>query len=174
MTNLNLKEIEKVANSYNNDLTLIEKALKKVASQKSRFKDQKGRPDYDQKMTEILTEYQLLTEAKNLLKPKKKFAIDLTQSDIDIMTYDEVQKARNAIASKMSHTRWLTAVEGDNDEFKKAVAIDEMLKDRLKVVKPVDEEVVIRKSDLQLIIDTIKASGNLSQERIIEMLESLV
>lgn len=174
MTKMNLKEVEKVAKMYNNDLSLIEKNLKRVASQKSRFKNQIGHPNYDEKMTEILKEYQLLKDAKSLLEPKKKFAIDLTKEDIDIMTYDEVLKSRNSIASKMTHTRYNSTIPEDNDEFRKAKRIDEMLKERLKVVKPIDEEVVVRKSDIKLIIDTIKTSGNLSQERIIELLERLI
>ena len=168
-----LKEIEKVCELYNNDLDLIEKALKRLASQKSRLKAQKGRPDYEDKMSSILQEYQVTLEAKNLLSPKRKVAIDLTKDDIDIMTYEEVLKAKNSIASKKSHTRWLTTTEGDNDEFRKACAIETMLNERLEVVKPI-EDTVVRKSDIQLIIDTIKNSGSLSQERIIEMLEDLI
>lgn len=168
-----LKSIEKLANSYNNDLTSINKRLKTLASQKSRLKNQKGLPNYEEKMREILDEYQALTEAKNLLEPKSKTCMDWTQDDINIMTYDEVMKGKNSIASKKSHTRWLTTIEGDNDEFRKACQIENMLNERLKVVKPI-EDTVVRKSDIIKIIDTIKASGDLSQERIVELLEGLI
>lgn len=168
-----LKSIEKLANDYNNDINLINKGLKRLASQKSRLKNQKGLPNYEEKMREILEEYQALTEAKNLLEPKKKTCMDLTQNDINMMTYDEVMKAKNSIASKKTHTRWITNIEGDNDEFRMACKIEAMLNERLEDVKPI-EDTVVRKSDIQLIIDTIKASGNLSNERIIEMLEGLI
>ena len=173
MKNLNLKEIEKLCESFNNDLSEIEKNLKRVQCAKSRLLPQKGRPDYEQVLNEILGEEQMLKEAKRLLKPKKKTCMELTKNDIEMMTFDEVKDARNAIASQMSRTRWLTTIEGDNDKFRQATKIDEMLIERLKVVKPI-EDTVVRKSDIQLVIDTIKASGNLSNERIIEMLEGLI
>ena len=39
--------------------------------------------------------------------------------------------------------------------------------------KPVDNEYV-RKTDVQTIIDTIESSGNLSQEKVVELLKSLM
>jgi len=40
-------------------------------------------------------------------------------------------------------------------------------------IKPVDNEHV-RKSDIQTIIDTIESSGELSQEKIIELLRNII
>lgn len=168
-----LKSIEKLANSYNNDLNLINKRLKTLASQKSRLTPQKGRPDYNEKMESILTEYQALTEVKRLLEPKKKTSLDLTQDDINMMTFDEVKNMRNNIASHLSRTRYISDIPGDNDEYRHAKRIDDMLKEREQIVKPI-EDTVVRKSDVQMIIDTIKAAGDLSNERIIELLEGLI
>ena len=75
--------------------------------------------------------------------------------------------------SKKTLTRWLTDVEGDNDEFRKACEIEKMLIERRESTKPVDDEYV-RKTDVQTIIDTIESSGNLSQEKVVELLKSLM
>lgn len=170
---MTMTKIEKLANSFNNDVEKINLELKRLASAKSRLIKQKGRPDYQSKMDEILRDYQELKEAKALLEPKKKTSMDLTADDIAIMTYDEVAKARNAIASHMTRTRWITEIEGDNDEFRQAQRVDDMLKAREKEVKPI-EDTVVRKSDIQMIIDTIEAAGTLSNERILEMLKNLI
>lgn len=168
-----LKSIEKVCEMYDNDIEKVKKAKKALSSQKSRLIKQKGRPDYNTLMNEILEKFQVLSEAERLLEPKKKSSLDLTQEDINMMTFDEVKNMRNNIASHMSRTRWITTIEGDNDEFRHAKRIDDMLKERERIVKPI-EDTVIRKSDVQMIIDTIKAAGNLSNERIIELLEGLI
>ena len=48
-----------------------------------------------------------------------------------------------------------------------------MLVERRNQIKPVDNE-YIRKTEVQMIIDTIESSGKLSQEKILELLKSLV
>ena len=67
----------------------------------------------------------------------------------------------------------MTDVEGDNDEFRNAERIEKMLIARRELIKPVDENNV-RKTEIQTIIDTIEESGELSQEKIIELLKGLV
>lgn len=70
-------------------------------------------------------------------------------------------------------SRWLTVVEGDNDEFRNACQIEAMLIARREAIKPVDENNV-RKTEIQTIIDTIEGSGELSQAKIVELLKGLV
>ena len=89
------------------------------------------------------------------------------------LDYDETVKALRSIQSKKTLTRWLTTVEGDNDEFRNAEKIEKMLIERRSLIKPVDNEFV-RKTEVQMIIDTIESSGKLSQERILELLKTLV
>ena len=67
----------------------------------------------------------------------------------------------------------MTTVAGDNDEYRNAVKIEKMLIERRENIKPVDNEYV-RKTDVQTIIDTIESSGKLSQEKIVELLKSLL
>lgn len=169
----NMKEIEKVAEKFGNDLEAVAKELKRVQSLKCRLKKQKGKKTYEEEMTEVVKYEQVLKEVRQLLDPKEKPVTMYTQEDVDQLDYDETIKAIRSIQSKKTLTRWLTDVEGDNDEFKKAVKIEKMLIERRNQIKPVDNEYV-RKTDVQTIIDTIEESGNLSQERILELLKSLM
>ena len=107
-------------------------------------------------MTETLKSEQILNEAKNLLNPKEKFVTDYNQDDVNQLDYDETIKAIRSIQSKKTLTKWLTDIEGDNDEYRRAVEIEKMLIERRNNIKPVDNE-YIRKTDLQTIIDTIES-----------------
>lgn len=166
---MNLKEVEKVAKMYNNDVTEITKELKKVQSQKCRLKKEKARKDYDERMSNILKKEQILKEARNLLNPKEKFVTQYEQEDVDKLDFDETMKAIRSIQSKKTHTQFLD----DQEEYENACKIEKMLLEHKSKIKPVDSQ-YIRKSDLQTIIDTIESSGKLSQEKILELLNSLM
>ena len=167
-----MKKVQELAEKFDNDVLAINKELKRIASVKSRLKKQKGRSDYEEKMTEALSYYQVLVEAKNLLEPKEKPVTMYEQSDVDRLDYDETVKAIRSIQSKKTLSRWLTEVEGDNDEYRNACKIEKMLIDHRSQVKPVDDA-YIRRSDLETIIDTIESSGKLTKEKIVELLRSL-
>lgn len=169
----NLKEIEKIANEFNNDLDLVKKEIKRIQSVKCRLGKQKGRSTYQAEMTEVLRQERVLVEVRNLLDPKEKTVTTFTQEDVDRLDYDETIKAIRSIQSKKTLTKWLTATEGDNDEYREACRIEEMLKAHRDNIKPI-EETVVRKSDLVTIIETIESSGDLSQERIVELLRGLI
>lgn len=173
MTNTNLKEIEKVAKKFNNDAEAVAKELKRVQSLKCRLKKQKGRKSYQQEMSDVLRYEQVLKEVRQLLNPKEKPVTQYEQADVDQLDYDETVKAIRSIQSKKVLTKWLTDVEGDNDEYRSACKIEKMLIARRESIKPVDNEYV-RKTDVQTIIDTIESSGQLSQEKIVELLKSLM
>ena len=172
MANVEMKKVQELAEKFDNDVLAINKELKRIASVKSRLKKQKGRSDYEEKMTEALSYYQVLVEAKNLLEPKEKPVTMYEQSDVDRLDYDETVKAIRSIQSKKTLSRWLTEVEGNNDEYRNACKIEAMLIEHRSKVKPVDDA-YIRRSDLQTIIDTIESSGKLTKDKIVELLKSL-
>lgn len=172
MTKTNLKEVEKVAAELGS-VEAVAKELKRVQSIKCRLKKQKGKATYESEMSEVLREEQLFKEARQLLDPKEKPVTMYSKEDVDLLDYDETIKAIRSIQSKKTLTRWLTTVEGDNDEYRNACKIEAMLIERRKSIKPVDNEYV-RKSDLQTIIDTIEESGKLSQAKVVELLKGLV
>ena len=173
MKTVNMKKVQELAEKFNNDVLLINKELKRVASVKSRLKKQKGKSNYQEEMENILGYYQVLVEAKQLIDPKEKPVTMYTQEDVDQLDYDETVKAIRSIQSKTTLTRWLTPVEGDNDEYRNACKIEAMLIERRNNTKPVDNE-FIRKTDLQTIIDTIESSGKLTQNKIVELLKGLM
>ena len=167
-----LKKVEKKANELKT-VENVNRELKRIASVKCRLKKQKGHADYSDKMTEILQQEQLLKEVRQLIDPKEKPVTQYEQADVDQLDYDETIKAIRSIQSKKTLSRWLTDVEGDNDEFRNACQIEAMLIARREAIKPVDENNV-RKTEIQTIIDTIEGSGKLSQAKIVELLKGLV
>ena len=172
MTKTNLKKVEEKAKELGT-VEAVAKELKRVQSMKCRLKKQKGKSTYEQEMQEVLKQEQLLKEARQLLDPKEKPTTQYTQEDVDSLDYDETIKAIRSIQSKKTLSRWLTTVEGDNEEFKNAEKIEKMLIARREMIKPVDENNV-RKTEIQTIIDTIESSGKLSQEKVVELLKKLV
>lgn len=168
-----LKNIEMKAIELGNDLEVVKRELKRIASVKCRLLKQKGRSDYEEKMEEVLKEEQLLKEVKSYIVGVKKTVTTFDQEDVDSLTYDETIKALRSIQSKKSLTKWLTTVEGDNDEYRNACRIEDMLKEHMKSVKPIEDNTV-RKSDIQSVIDTIESTGTISTEKILEMLKELI
>ena len=169
----NLKTIEKVANEFGNDLEKVQKELKRIQSVKCRLKKQKGKSSYQEEMTKVLQEEQILKEVRALLEPKDKTVTTFEQADVDRLDYDETIKAIRSIQSKKTLTKWLTTTEGDNDEYRNACRIEEMLKKHRDNIRPIDET-TIRKTDLVTIIETIESNHELSQERIVELLKGLL
>jgi hypothetical protein len=169
----NLKEIEKVASKFDNDVEKVRKELKRIQSVKCRLKKQKGKSSYQSEMTEVIRYEQVLKEARQLLDPKEKPVTMFEQADVDQLDYDETIKAIRSIQSKKTLTKWLTDIEGDNDEYRKACEIEKMLIERRNKIKPVDNEFV-RKTDVQTIIDTLESSGKLSQKKVVELLKRLL
>lgn len=170
---INVKEVEMKSNELGHDIDVVKRELKRVASVKCRLLKQKGRPDYEIALEEVLKEEQLLKEVRTYITGSKKTVTAFEKEDVDQLTYDETVKALKSIQSKKSLTRWLTTVEGDNDEFRSACRIEEMLKEHIKTVKPIEDNTV-RKTDIQNVIDTIETTGDISREKILEMLRDLV
>lgn len=167
----NLREVEKITKELGT-IENISKELKRIQSVKCRLKKQKGKSTYEAEMTEVIKQEQILKEARQLLDPKEKPVTQYTQDDVDQLDYDETVKAIRSIQSKKTLSKWLTCEEGNNDEYKNACVIESMLIAHRESTKPVDNNNV-RKTDIQTIIDTIESSGTLSQEKIVELLQSL-
>lgn len=171
MTNLEMVELK--ANELGNDLVRVGTELKRIQSVKCRLKKQKGKSTYQAEMEEVLRQEQLLKEVRALLDPKEKPVTMFEESDVENLDYDETIKAIKSIQSKKTNTKWLTPVEGDNDEYRNACRIEKMLLEHKANIKPIDET-TIRKTELETIIETIESNKNLSQDRIVEMLKGLL
>ena len=169
----NLEMVEKKANELGNDILRVGTELKRIQSVKCRLKKQKGKLTYQAEMEEVLRQEQLLKEVRALLDPKEKPVTMFEQADVENLDYDETIKAIKSIQSKKTNSKWLTTVEGDNDEYRNACRIEKMLLEHKANIKPIDET-TIRKTDLETIIETIESNKNLSQDRIVEMLKNLL
>lgn len=168
-----MSEIETTLKKFNDNMEELTKELKRVQSIKCRLKKQKGKATYEEEMTEVVKYEQVLKEARQLLDPKEKPVTQYEKEDVEQLDYDETIKAIKSIQSKKTLTKWLTTVEGDNDEYRNALRIEKMLLEHKNNIKPVDEGHV-RKSDVQTIIDTLEGAGELSKEKVIELLKNLV
>lgn len=170
---VDMKMVQVISEKFGDDSESLTRELKKVQSVKCRLKKMKGRKDYDEKMTETLQYEELLKEARSLLNPKSKSVTQFEQSDVDLLDYDETVKAIRSIQSKKTLTKWLTGVEGDNDDYRQAVAIETMLVAHRDTIRPLDND-HLRKTDLLTVIETIEESGKLTQVKILELLKGLL
>ena len=168
-----LKNIEQVAKSYQN-VEEVKKAIRSLQSRKSRLKKQKSRKDYEELMTEILQQEQLLKEVRDYFEPKRKPVPEMTREDIKLLNYDETIKAIKSIQSKKCNVQHLTENIEDNEEYKKACQIEQWLLEHKKEVKPI-EEYVVRKSDIQNLIEHLQnQEEKISTSYVIEQLENLI
>lgn len=169
----NLKDVEKVANDFDNDLEKISNEIKRIQSTKCRLKKYKGKSSYENDMTKVLKYEQILKEARNLLEPKEKSVTTYDQNDIDLLDYDETNKAIKSIQSKKCLSKWLTTVENDNDTYRSAEAIEKMLLDHKAKLQPTQNKLVSFK-DISTLIETIETLETISKDRILEMLNDLI
>lgn len=151
-----------------NQLEQIKKELKRVASIKCRLNKQKGKSSYEEDMRKVLEEENKLKALRDTLIQPKKTVTNFTQEDIQQLSYEEITKAIKSIQSKKSNTKWLTPIEGDNDEYRNACRIEEMLNQRRSELQP---SVVSLKSN---IIELLGTSDDMSKEELVEALRLLV
>ncbi len=149
-------------------LEQIKKELKRLASVKCRLNKQRGKKTYQEEMDKVLEQENKLKELRDTLVQPKKTVTTLSYEDIQELSYEEVQRAIKSIQSKKSNTKWLTPIEGDNDEFREACRIESMLNERRSELQPTSITIKNKLSDILEISDT------LSKEDLIELLKELV
>lgn len=149
-------------------LEQIKKELKRLASVKCRLNKQKGKKTYQEEMDKVLEQENKLKELRDTLVQPKKTVTTLTYEDIQELSYEEVQRAIKSIQSKKSNTKWLTPIEGDNDEFRDACRIESMLNERRSELQPTSITLKNKLSDI------LEISETLSKEELIELLKELV
>ena len=178
----NMTEIVTKAAELENDLVQVKKELKRIASMKCRLKKMPGRKTYQEEMTKILQEEQLLKNVRDYLDDPKKNVNTLTLEDISIMGYDEVCKAIRSIQSKKTHTKWAEDCERDEngsyipvtgDSYKEACRIERMLVARRDAIKPINNSEV-RKSDLKELLENLRMCSDLDVETCIERIEQFL
>lgn len=164
---IDLKAVEAKAAEYNYDEVALGKAIKAVQSRKCNLRKKKFLADYEVKMAAALAEEQVLKEAKNLVAPKEKFVTAYDINDVKELDYERTMRAIKSIQSAICNN------QADPEKYEKYKDIEKMLLDHKAEVKPL-EDGVIRKNDLRTVIDAIKTAGEVSTEKVIEMLENLM
>ena len=168
-----LRNIEQIAKNFK-DVEEVKKAIRSLQSRKSRLKKQKGRADYEELMTEILQQEQMLKEVRDYFEPKRIPVTQMTKADIGLLNYDETIKAIKSIQSKKCLSQHLTPKIENNTEYQKACAIERMLLEHKKAIRPV-EETVVRKSDINSLIDHLEGQEEMiSTKYVIDLLKELI
>ena len=149
-------------------LNQIKKELKRIASIKCRLNKQQGKKTYQEEMDKVLAQEEQLKALRDSLVQPKKTVTNFTYEDIQELSYDEVQRAIKSIQSKKSNTKWLTPIEGDNDEFRNACRIENMLNERRAELQPT----VISLKDN--IINILDSSESMSKEELIQAIRDVL
>lgn len=166
-----MNTVEMKAQELNNDMNEVKRELKRVASIKSRLKRQRGKSTFEQEMNEVVQYEELLKEVRSHLNNgSSKSVPQYTEEDIQVLSYDETIRAIKSIQSKKSLSKWLTPIEGDNDEYRNACRVEELLRVHKETLQPSGSNSV-SKNDLQSIVDM---SDELSKDELIEMLKNLL
>lgn len=152
-----------------NSIEEVKKELKRLAAIKCRLKKQPGKKSYEEDMQKVLAEEEAVKEIRDSLVEGKKTVTNYTEADIAELSYEETIRAIKSIQSKKSLTKWLTEVEGDNAEYRKAVEIEKLLKEHRDVIAPT---AVTVKSKLQDIINGIESGDSI--ESVLIALKELV
>ena len=173
MNKIDMTAVTTKAAELDFDIDLVQKELKRIASVKCRLKKMPGRPSFHDEMTRVLQEEQLLKNVREYINGPRKNVSTLTQEEVDIMTIDDVMKALKAIQSKKTHTKWLTDEPGNNDQYREACRIENMLKARRDALQPKNCN-VIHKIDLQKMLDTLKGCSDLTAEECISRIEEFM
>ena len=151
------------------DAEMIKKELKRVASVKCRLKKMIGKAGTEEKLQEIEKYENELKIQRDALVDRKKYVTEYEWEDIEALDYEEVCKAINSIKSKKSLSRWLSPIEGDNDEYRNAVRIEEMLYKRKEQLGG-DKRMRLKDAIIELLND----SEALSKEDIVDRLKNML
>lgn len=182
MTNIDMTQVVAKANELGNNMVNVQRALKRVASTKTRLNHAPGLPDYNSKMAVVLQEEQLLKNVRAYLTEPRKTVNDLTAEDIAAMDYDEVCKAIRSIQTKKTHTKYAEDckkdehglfIPGSGAMYLEACRIEDMLKDRREELQPMGT-VRFSKSALRELIATLRVCSDLDVATCLDRIEAFM
>lgn len=182
MTNIDMTQVVAKATELNFSMVEVQKALKRVASVKTRLKQAPNRPDYQEKMTACLQEEQLIKNVKAYLSEPRKTVNDLTAEDIAAMNYDEVCKAIRSIQTKKTHTKYADDckkgsdglfIPGSGESYLEACRIESMLQERKAELKPLGTT-GFSKAALRELLDNLKVCADLDVPTCIARIEAFL
>lgn len=182
MANIDMTQVVAKATELNNSIVNLNRALKRVASAKTRLNHSPGLPDYNEKMAAILQEEQLLKNVRSYLTEPRKTVNDLTAEDVAVMDYDEVCKAIKSIQTKKTHTKYAEDclrdengmfIPGSGAMFKEACRIENMLKERREDLQPMGT-VRFSKSAMREFITALRLCSDLDVATCLDRIEAFL
>lgn len=182
MTNIDMTQVIAKATELNNDIVQLNRALKRVASAKTRLNHAPGLPDYNAKMAAVLQEEQLLKNVRSYLTEPRKTVNDLTADDIAAMDYDEVCKAIRSIQTKKTHTKYAEDckkdehglfIPGSGAMYQEACRIEDMLKERREELQP-SNTLRFSKAALRELIATLRLCSDLDVATCLDRIEAFM
>lgn len=166
---IDMRAIAETAASLDNDLEKVNRELKRLASVKCRLKKMPNRSDFHESMTATLQQEELMKNVKSYLAGPRKNVNFLTQDMVDVMTIDETMRAIKAIQSKKCHTKWLTNDPGNNDEYREACRIEQMLKEHRDSLTP-KKLGAVSKAEILSMIGHLRMCNDLSVKECLDHL----
>lgn len=182
MTSIDMTQVVAKATELGNNMVNVNRALKRVASAKTRLNHSPGLPDYNSKMAAVLQEEQLLKNVRAYLTEPRKTVKDLTAEDIAAMDYDEVCKAIRSIQTKKTHTKYAEDckqdenglfIPGSGAMYQEACRIEGMLKERREELQPMGT-VRFSKSALRELIATLRVCSDLDVATCLDRIEAFM
>lgn len=182
MNTIDMTAIIAKSAELDNNVALVNRELKRLASVKCRLKKAPGKITYQADMTACLQEEQLLKNVKGYLTEPRKTVSEFTQEDVDKLTYDEVCKAIRSIQSKKTHTKWAEDclrdenglfIPGSGPSYQEACRIEQMLVAHREMLEPVSKNAVSIVA-LKELLDTLKLCSDLDVETCIARIEAFL
>lgn len=182
MATIDMTQVVAKATELNNSVVELNRALKRVASAKTRLNHSPGLPDYNAKMAAILAEEQLLKNVRSYLTEPRKTVKDLTAEDIAAMDYDEVCKAIRSIQTKKTHTKYAEDckkdenglfIPGSGAMYQEACRIEDMLKERREELQPMGT-VRFSRSALRELINNLRLCSDLDVATCLDRIEAFM
>lgn len=170
---IDMRKVVAAANDLDNSIENVNRELRKIATIKCRVKKSPGRSDFQENLTNILQKEELLKNVKSYLSGPRKTVFNLTQEEIDVMDIEEVIRAIKSIQSKKTHTKWQTTNPGDNDEYREACRVENMLKARRAQLEPKVTGVMSRVK-LLAYLEVLRICDDLTVDECIEKIEWFV
>jgi hypothetical protein len=168
-----MRAVAETATKFAHDVESVNRELKRIASVKCRIKKMPGRSDFQEKLTAALQYEELLKNVKAYIVGPRKNVNTITQEEVDLLTLDETMKALKAIQCKKTHTKWLTTEPGENDEYREACRIEQMLKDHRDAIAP-KRVGKLSKADAMAIIDTVTLGNDMTVDECLEHIKKLI
>ena len=146
----------------------INKELKRTASLKCRYSKHYSKSE----LVPAISDYEeLLRQAKATMQPAAKTVTTFTSDDIAQLDWDQTLRALKSIQSKKSNTKWLTSTPGDNDAYRSACRIEEMLLEHKATLAPETSSATrINKSAIASIIEQLESDPSLDAAELLRQL----